>query len=426
MSDVVNTCVAPFCHSQDHPGSVPIPTRSKPAGRASERSFRQFESLLGSREATRTRHRRIPGPHQHHPPAGPPATLDQFPFRRTHRSIRRLAGHRGLRQKGGFEILEGNQVVMIDHLFRPHPRIMPGLSKRLLLQRRRRTPGPRIPPGLGAAFPVVPSRHLPLRLGQLGGATLPMPERRQVVGAVGGGRCGRHTPIDTETAVRVRVRGRFGVAPHHEGGVPVPEAVPIHPDTGRVGRQPAGPHHRDGDTLRQHQTPLTDAESAGGVPERRQSLPTGFERRPSAALHREGVAEGQPVSAEHSLLCDLGAGLEPATSTTCGGKQFAQFPERRLPAGLVLMDRFVPQEPATMPFIEQCALGSRTRAQPVGVAHDLGHRNQHTTQHPLLSSTATQISESKEGSQNMSRTSGIRDRPYLPTAKAGGFSGGTP
>ncbi len=32
MSHIVNTCVAPFCHSQNHSGGVPVPTGGMPAG----------------------------------------------------------------------------------------------------------------------------------------------------------------------------------------------------------------------------------------------------------------------------------------------------------------------------------------------------------------------------------------------------------
>ncbi|TCN54122.1 hypothetical protein EV641_105147 [Rhodococcus sp. SMB37] len=49
----------------------------------------------------------------------------------------------------------------------------------------------------------------------------------------------------------------------------------------------------------------------------------------------------------------------------------------RLPAGRELVDGFVPQEPAAMPFLHQGEFGERARRQPVVVAHHLGPHARH-------------------------------------------------
>ncbi len=125
MTHVVDTGVATLRHNQNHPGSVPVPARGVPACSASENSVLESEGLLGSRETPRTRHGRVRGPHQHHLPAGPPAPLDQLPFRRPDRRVRGLTSHRRPRQKPRPEILHRNQLMVVDHTFRPHPRLVP-------------------------------------------------------------------------------------------------------------------------------------------------------------------------------------------------------------------------------------------------------------------------------------------------------------
>ena len=77
MSHILNTSVAPFCHSQDHPGSVPVTACDYAAGFAPEGSFSESEWLLGSRETLGTRHGCIGGLDQHHLPASPLGTVDQ-------------------------------------------------------------------------------------------------------------------------------------------------------------------------------------------------------------------------------------------------------------------------------------------------------------------------------------------------------------
>ncbi len=108
MTYVVDTGVATLCHSQNHSGSVPIPTRGMPARPASEDSFSESEGLLGSRETPRTRHRRI----------------------------RRLPRHLRLREKLGLEVLHRQQLMLTDDTLGPDQSVVPVLPGRLLLHLR--------------------------------------------------------------------------------------------------------------------------------------------------------------------------------------------------------------------------------------------------------------------------------------------------
>ena len=58
MSDALNGSVAPFCHSQDRPGGVPVAIFDQPAGLTGESASVQHQPL-GSREASA-------GDHDHH------------------------------------------------------------------------------------------------------------------------------------------------------------------------------------------------------------------------------------------------------------------------------------------------------------------------------------------------------------------------
>lgn len=49
MSDALNGSVAPFCHSQDRPGGVPVAVFDQPAGLTGESAFVQHQPL-GSRK----------------------------------------------------------------------------------------------------------------------------------------------------------------------------------------------------------------------------------------------------------------------------------------------------------------------------------------------------------------------------------------
>ena len=115
MSDVVSTSVAALCHGQNHSGGVPVASVRVAAVIAPEDSPTQVEAVLGSRSAHRTGHGGVGGRYQHHPPARPPATLDQDPFRATDGRVCGLTGHGGPGQEPRFEVLHGDQLVVVHH-----------------------------------------------------------------------------------------------------------------------------------------------------------------------------------------------------------------------------------------------------------------------------------------------------------------------
>ncbi len=196
MSYILDTDVAPFCHGQNHSGSVPITTGRETATLAPEVPLES----LGSRETLTARHGRVCGPDHHHRPPGPRGTLDKFTFRRADRGVSCLPGHRGFRQEHRLEILDSDHLVAIHHPLRPDPRIVDGLPGGFLRQPRRLPLRRAITPRLRPAFAMA-SRHLPLSLRQLSGASLSMPEVRQIESRIGSSRRGGHTPIHTDTAL---------------------------------------------------------------------------------------------------------------------------------------------------------------------------------------------------------------------------------
>ena len=141
MSYVVSTCMAAFCHGQDHPGGVPVPVRDIAAGRAPENPFIEREAFLGSRTALSARHGGVGGRYQHHLPARPHATLDKFPFSRGDRSVRGFPRHRGPGQEGGPEALDGDGLVVVHDALGPHPGRVVVLALSLLAQLRSLAPG---------------------------------------------------------------------------------------------------------------------------------------------------------------------------------------------------------------------------------------------------------------------------------------------
>ena len=138
-----------------------------------------------------------------------------------------------------------------------------------------------------------------------------------------------------------------------ERGVPVAKAVPVDADAGRFGRQVPGPDDRDGHAFRQDQPAGPDAEAPDGVLQRRERVLAALDDGPAAPLDLVRVVQGGGVGAQRLLLSDLRSVPEPREFRAGGGEQFAELAQRRLPAGLLLVDGFVPQPPAPAPLIEQ-------------------------------------------------------------------------
>jgi len=373
MSDVVNTSVAPLCHSQDHPGSVPVPAVSESALLAQEDSFREPESLLGSRETTRTRHRRIRGLYQHHPPAGPYSPFDQFPLRGADRRIRSLTGHVGPCKKFRAEVLDCDQVMTVDDPLGPNPRIVPSLPGGLLLQLGGIPAGALVPLRLRTTHAAVAPRHRPLGPAELCGTTLAMSEIRQIESRVRGRGCDGHTPVDSDATVHINSRDGGGVAAHHERGVPVTERISMHANACRLGRQFPRPDDRYNDTLGQTQSTVTKRESSGGVLQRWERVTALPERRSPAALHRERVLQRLRVCPQRLLLRDLRALTQPSIAAAGLGEELPELSERRPAAGLLLLHCLVPQVPAPMPLGFESTHRLRAGPEPIAVPHGFFH-----------------------------------------------------
>ena len=134
MSNILNTSVAPFCHSQDDPGSVPVTACDYAAGFAPEGSFSESEWLLGSRETLGTRHGCIGGPDHHHLPASPLGTVDQFSPGRADSCISGFPGHCGFGKKLQLEVFHRDQVVIVGDVLGPHAGVVLRLPGRFLVQ----------------------------------------------------------------------------------------------------------------------------------------------------------------------------------------------------------------------------------------------------------------------------------------------------
>lgn len=402
LSDVVDTGVATLRYSQNHSGSVPVPACAVVAGRASEGSFAEFEALLGSRETSRTRHRRVCGPYQHHLPAGPRALLDEFALRSADRGVRRFPRHRGSGEELGAEILRGDQCVVCDHPARPHPCLVLVPPSGLLLHLRRTFAGSPVSVGRSASLGSASASHGSVRLRQLRRATLAMTPVRQVEPLVGGGRRVGHSPIDTDRRTRRRRSRRFGAAGDDERRVPISGRVAGDAHTRRSGWQFPRPHHRNCDALRQAQSAFLDPEAATGVLESRRRCLPGLELRAVASFHRERRVERTSVGPQRLLLSDLGAGPQPRRSSARLGQLFAQLPGSGSCARLLEVHGFVPQEPAAMPFVEQRAFGAAARTQPEVVTHNLDPHARARYRRPPTDSVVTITSPTLEGGRRFS------------------------
>ncbi|PKV80119.1 hypothetical protein ATK86_4536 [Nocardia fluminea] len=371
MSYVVNACVAPLCHSQNYSGSISVAPSGIPTGRTPEGSVSEFEPLLGSRKATRTRHRRVRGHNHHHLPAGPRATVDQLTLRGADRRIGCLARHRGSGQELHVEVLDRDRLMFVDYPARPHTRSMGVLPGGLLVQSGGGAARDSVPVGRGLSAWATPARHFSLRPSQL--SRTPGPET--LVGQVEVRVCrsgrGRNTPIDADAIGRRRHLCYFSA--DHERGIPVSERIPVDTNRTRLRRQFARPHNRNLDALRQSQAAVCDRESIAGVLQRRQTVLAPFDRRPTMAFSGERLMPGADIGTKHLLLGDLGTAAKPGALPTRSGQEFSKFGERGPATAALLVDRLVPQKPAPMPLGLEPAHSLRSGAQAIGVPHGLDH-----------------------------------------------------
>lgn len=376
MSYVVNTSTVEIYRGQNYSGSVPITVCDVTAALAPEDSFVEPESLLGYREALRARHSGVGGRNQHHPPARPHATLDQFPFRRTDRGVRGLPRHRRASQKLRLEILHRDRLMVGDNAPRPHPCGVRVLSGRFFMYSCDLPPRSDVSLRRRGRTRPLPPRHHPLRLCQLARTPTSVPAISKVVGGVGGRRGCGDPPVDTDRSCRAGQR--LHDAADHERGVPVPKRVPVDPHAGGLRRQLSRPNDRNIHPTGKSQSTVADSEAASGVLQRRQRLLPRLDGWAPATLDLVGVVERGGVGAQRLLLSDLRAIAQPRRRGASSCEQLRELAKRGLASATLLMDGFVPQKPAAMPLAEQCAFRVRARAQAVGIAHGLDHTFDYT------------------------------------------------
>jgi len=403
MSDVVNTSTGTSSRGQDRPGSVPVPPCLKSAGFAPESTHTQPETCPVCRRAARAGHRCVGGRHQHHRSALPRATFDQLTLGCADPSIGTLAGHRGPRQELRLGTLNGDALVVVDHALGPDTSGVPVLVRRPLVRPRGLPPSAVVAVRRSVSARLPETRHLRLGPRQLASAHPAVPEVGQIVGRVGGGGRCRHAPTDTDGAFGLR--SRLDLAADNERRRPVPEAVPVDADARRDPRQGPRPHNRDARAGRQSQSPLTSREASDGVVQRREGSPACLELRSAAPFDLGRVAQRLGAGPQRLPLGDLGALPQPGRPPPGLGQQLRQAAERRLTARPALMDRLVPQKPATMPPSQQRTFRARSGTHTVRVEHCL-----HQRRNVSAATDQTPVT--------------VRERRlYLPTDRAGGFSG---
>lgn len=372
MTYVVNTGVAPFCHSQDRPGRVAVPSIGVAAVLASEGSFGELQPLLGSREADGARHRRVGGHDDHHLTSGPHGTLDQFSLRRADRGIGRLSCHRGLGQESRFEVLDSDQLMVRDNTFGPDSGSMSVLSLSLLVELGGMSARYLVTLRRGAVTRSTSTGHAPLLFCQLSRTSAPVAAERQIVGRIRRSRCGGHTPVDTDAAAS-GVRLLSGLSADNERRIPVSDAVPVHTDRSRFGREFARPDDRDTHAFRQSQSTISDRESVAGVSQGRQRLRTLLDPGPIAFFDLERLVERSRVGVQRAGLSILRPSPQPSVRRARRSQQLPQLRLGGLASGLLLMNRLVPQVATAIPFVDKGTLRGHARAQAVGVARDLFH-----------------------------------------------------
>lgn len=377
MSDALNRSVAPFCHSQDRPGSVAVPVFDQAAGFAHEDTDSQRQAVLGSRSASAARHRRVGGLHQHHLPASPLGILDQRSLDSGHGRVSSLARHRGLGQELRPEVLDGDRLVVRHYLLGPDAGSVGVPALRSLGDLGSLQFGALIALGLLVSLGSAAAGHLPLRLGQFGRRALLVPEVRQVIGRVGRRCRGGYAPVDADRPGGFR--HGLDLATDDERGVPVAEAVAVDPHRGRLGGQVAGPDDRQAHALGQDQATLAHGEPALRVRHARLCLAGGLEPWLASSLDLEGVVVCLGEGAQLLLLGHLGALAEPVHLGPLGREPLGQDAEGDALPGAHLLNGVVPQVPGPVPLGGQCIDRLRTWAQAVRVAHRLFHTD--TIQH---------------------------------------------
>ncbi len=337
MSDVVNTSVAPFCHSQNHSGSVPVPVLGMTARGAQEGSRSEIEVLLGFREALRTRDSRMRWPNHHHRSTSAFGSHHQFTLRAADCRVGGLPSHGGLGEEPWTKVFDRHELVVGNNSLRPNTSVVASLARSLLLQSGSVSLGSQVALGRRRPGPMTP-RHSTLSFGQFSFTAFSVPGERQIVRRIR--RCDRraHAPIDTNAPGHDR--DLLLVTPYDEGGA---------------------------------QSAVTETETALRILHRRKTCLARFELRRSPSLDRERVVQRSSVRAKHLLLCNLRTVAQPRILAARHSQELAQLAKCWFQARPVLMHSVVPQKPASMPLHHQLPHGGCARANPIGEAHRFDH-----------------------------------------------------
>lgn len=153
----------------------------------------------------------------------------------------------------------------------------------------------------------------------------------------------------------------------------MPKRVSVDLHRCRVGWQGTRPNDRDGYSFRESQTPVSNRESSCGKPECRECPFDRFEPWSSPSFGLERLFKSHRVSPQHLLLRDLRALAQPCELSASFRQQFGQTDQRRAVSNLLLVDGFVPEEPATTPFRFKRLDRLRSGTKPIGVTHHLDH-----------------------------------------------------
>ncbi len=402
MSDSVNVSTerprgVSSSRGQDRPGGVSVSSVGVSAGPAFESSLRQRQGCLGSRPAFAARHRCVGGRHNHHRSACPLTIGNQFAFGNAVGVIGCLARHRGQEQKLRAEVIDSDHLMGGDDLTSPLAGRVLALPGDFLVQSRGLLLSGLVSARRFLAGFGFTSDHAALIFRELACCGFRVPGNFEVELWFRGGSDRGHTPIDPDHALNFWQR--LVAHSYNEAGVPVPERIPVHPNTGRFAGQFTRPHHRDQPAASQTQTPVFEAETVTGVLQTRQSLLGMLEVSP--ALTRE--------RAQRLLLRGHRALRQPRHRGPRGSEVFT-----REECAVVFTRRntLVPNPSRPVPLGQQSPLRHGSGPKPVVVAKHRG------CGHHTNIFNGSDISRRRH--MHQATTNG---RPYLPIAKTRSISG---
>ncbi len=293
------------------------------------------------------------------------------------RGVSGLARHGGLGQEPWPEVFHGDGVVVAHNLLGPLTgRVLP-LSGDLLACLRAQPL--RLTKALRGRFALgrFAAGHHPVVPGQLFSGLLAVFGVWEVVAVAGGGRSFLDTPVHTNHRAGFGELLDFGG--NNERGVPMAYAIAVNAHTGRRSGQLSRPHQGQDDAAREVQAVVLEPEAAPCVIERRVGLVLFLVSRHTGPLAlRQTVLDvlqclgaGLAEVANELLLRDRAALGQPRRGGAGFGQHLVQPGRPALfPVAMGLLragNAFVPDPPTAVPLAEQCRVGGRRQAKPIGV-----------------------------------------------------------